>query len=282
MIDLYDSASPTVASAPPHAVRSHLRAAIWFAGVILPLIALAALFVGLRWEGAVLSLTLKVYIVFIASVPLANAMLIRAVDSERLELSRPLALLHGFATGISAIFAILFLPLTPAGVLGLVVFGIGLLLLAPLLALVAALAVRRVLAGRLLHGGGAALPSAWPGALLALAIVGAMELPSVVTRVGMRMASDKAHATSTNGLRLLRYLGNEKIMQRMCSGESGFPTDLTSIVLTRRGATSAEEARAVYYRLTGTAFSAVPVASGRAAHAADGADGPQAGQETGR
>ncbi|MDQ1833903.1 hypothetical protein [Massilia scottii] len=115
MIDLYDSASPAVAPAPPHAARSHLRAAIWFAGVILPVIALAALFVGLRWEGAVLSLTLKVYIVFIASVPLANAMLIRAVDSERLELSRPL-------------------PLTPVGVVGLIVFGIGLLLLAPLCA----------------------------------------------------------------------------------------------------------------------------------------------------
>ncbi|ATQ73351.1 hypothetical protein CR152_01640 [Massilia violaceinigra] len=281
MIDLYDSASPAVASAPPHAVRSHLRAAIWFAGVILPVIALAALFIGLRWEGIVLSLTLTVYIVFIASVPLANALLIHAVDSEWLELSRPLALLHGFATGISAIFAILFLPLTPVAVLGLVVFGLGLLLLAPLLALIATLAVRRVLAGRLLHSGGAALPSAWPGVLLALAIVGAMELPSVVTRVGMRMASDEAHATSTNGIRVLRYLGNEKIMRRICAGEGGFPPDLTSIVLTTRGATSAEEARASYYRLTGTQCSAVPAPSGRSAHASDGA-GRYAGQETGR
>ncbi|MDQ1817156.1 hypothetical protein RBA41_28000 [Massilia sp. CCM 9210] len=282
MIDLCDSASPAVAPAPPHAVRSHLRAAIWFAGVILPVIALAALFVGLRWEGAVLSLTLKVYIVFIASVPLANAMLIRAVDSQRLELSRPLALLHGFATGISAVFTILFLPLTPVGVVGLIVFGIGLLLLAPLLALIATLAVRRVLACRLLHSGGAALPSAWPGALLALAIVGAMELPSVVTRAGMRMASDKTHATSTNGIRLLRYLGNEKIMLRMCHGEGDFPVDLTGIVLNKRGSTSAEEARAVYYRTTGTPFSAVPAPSGRPVHAGDGAGGPYAGQETGR
>ncbi|MDQ1833902.1 hypothetical protein [Massilia scottii] len=41
-------------------------------------------------------------------------------------------------------------------------------------------------------------------------------------------------------------------MLRMCHGEGDFPVDLTGIVLNKRGSTSAEEARVVYYCITGT------------------------------
>ncbi|MDQ1817155.1 VWA domain-containing protein [Massilia sp. CCM 9210] len=255
MIDHHESVSPS--PAPPPAVRFSVRAAIWFAGVILPVIAVAALLIGVFWAQMIHLLTLSAHLFLIASVPLANAQLMIALKSGQPALSRPLALLHGFAIGISAFFTVLFLPVTLGGVAMIIYFGIGLLMLAPLLSLVATLAARRLLGRRLLETGGAPLPSAWPGALLALAIVGAMELPTAVTRLGMRMATDEAHATSANGIRLLRYLGNEDIMLRLCYGDGNVGLDLISSMLMKGPGTSAEDARAVYYRLTGTPFSDV-------------------------
>ncbi|CUI06273.1 hypothetical protein [Massilia antarctica] len=261
MTEHHDHLNPTVTSAAPHPVRFSIHAAIWFAGVILPVIAMAVLLAGTHLAGTGLSDTLAVHLFLIASVPLANALMMIALKSGQAALSWPLALLHGFATGISAFFTVLFLPLTPDGLATIIFFGIGLLMLAPLLSLVATVAVRRLLGRRVLAGGGAPLRSAWPGALVALAIVGTMELPSAITRIGVRMAADESHATRANGLRLLRYLGNEKIMLALCYGEGNVPLDVTSLVLMKAVSTSAEDARVVYYRLTGTPFSAVPVSA---------------------
>ncbi|NHZ82624.1 hypothetical protein F2P44_25580 [Massilia sp. CCM 8695] len=265
MIDQHACLNPTVTSAPLPALRFSIRAAIWFAGVILPVIAVAILLAAAYIAQTGLSDAIAVHLLLIASVPLANALLMITLKSERPALSRPLALLHGFATGISAFFTVLFLPLTPGGIATIIFFGIGLLILAPLLSLLAALAARRLLRRRMLADGGAPPSAAWPGVLLALAISGSMELPSAITRIGIRMAADEAQTTSANGIRLLRYLGNEKIMQALCYGEGNIPLDVTSLILMKRVSSTAEEARAVYYRLTGTPFSAVPVSASEAA-----------------
>ncbi|NHZ96451.1 hypothetical protein [Massilia sp. CCM 8734] len=261
MIEHHDTASTTVTPAPLPALNSFTRAAFRWGGVMLPLIVLGMLFASMYMAQMTLSGSFTIHLFLIASMALANAMLVRAMRRGQGVLSRPLALLHAVTTGASAAYALLLLPLTLAGVASLACHGRAVPLLAslaPLAALSATLAARRLHDQRARLSGGAPLPRAWPAVLLALALIGALELPSVITRVGMRMAAGPAPATSANGIRLLRYLGIERIILRRCYDEHRESADLAAIVLGMDGATSMEDARAIYYRLTGAPFSAMP------------------------
>ncbi|NHZ63757.1 hypothetical protein [Massilia genomosp. 1] len=261
MIEHHDTASTTVTPAELPALNSFTRAALRWGGVMLPLIALGMLFASMYTAQMTLSGSFSVHLVLIAIVALANAILVGAMRCGQEVLARPLALLHAVATGASAAYALLSLPLSVAGVASLACHGRAFPLLAslaPLLALSATLAARRLHDQRARRSGGAPLPRAWPAVLLALALIGALELPSAITRVGMRMAAGPAPATSASGIRLLRYLGIERIILRRCYSEHRESADLAAIVLGMNGATSMEDARAIYYRLTGTPFSAMP------------------------
>lgn len=243
--------------APP-AIRPSLRACLWFGGVILPVLALAgAAWIGSTWLHGQFSAAMYAHALLIASVPVANVQLLQALDSDDPLPSRRVARLHGFATGISAVFALLFLPLTPLGLIGIVFFGAGLLLFAPLLSLCAALAVRRLIRrGR--AQGAEALGPLWPGMLLALAVVVALELPTALTRIGMNMANGQA-GTRAGGLLLLRHLGNEKMMLGACYQVPSPGTDLIGIMQPFSFPLSQEEARAIYFRVKGVPFNAMPV-----------------------
>ncbi|HEX8612710.1 MAG TPA: hypothetical protein VF800_15595 [Telluria sp.] len=244
--------------APFPAVLFLMRTTLWFGGVTLPAVALAVAVFFLLVVGFDLPLTMLAPILAVASVPLANALLMRALGHARPAVSRRLGHLHGFAIGTSILFTLLLLPHVATGVAGLRYFGAGLLLLAPLLSLVAALAMRRLLEAHV------RLPALWPGVLLALAIVGAPELPQAITQAGVRMASSDAPATRADGMRLLRYLGNDKILLRLCDTGNAGLASLTDLVMIASAGNSAGDACDVFYRLTGTRFEDMPDAMRKA------------------
>ncbi|MDQ1817157.1 hypothetical protein RBA41_28005 [Massilia sp. CCM 9210] len=234
MIDHYEAVRlPFKPALPYHTLSDSVRAALWFGGVILPLISLALVHVGYVGGSMPLPGTMLIHVFLIISVPLANALLLRAMMSERPSPPRPLALLHGFAATVSTIYTIVFLPLIPITTAVILSYGIFLLLvLAPLLSLIALLAGRRLLGEMVRETGGAPLPSAWPGVLVAMAVVAAVELPAAVTLIGMRMATSSVHATRADGVRLLRHLGNEKMIASMCKRQDTSVTDLSGLMLT--------------------------------------------------
>lgn len=251
------SAVPPAASA---AVHFSMRAALWFAGVILPLLALAVALFFLLVVGFDLPPTMIVPVLSIAAIPLANALLLRALGNARPGVSRRLGHLHGFATGVSILLTLLLLPHTAAGVAGLRHFGGGLLLLTPLLALMAALAMRRLLTAH------APLPAIWPGVLLALAMVAVPELPQALTQAGVHMATRDEPATRANGIRLLRAVGSQQILLRLCDTGNDRLASLTDLVMVSSAAGSAADAREAFYRLTGKRFDDMPDAMREAAH----------------
>ncbi|NHZ33265.1 hypothetical protein [Massilia rubra] len=234
------------------AVHFPIRAVLWLAGVTLPVVALTIAVFFLLVVGFDLPLAMLVPALSIASVPLANALLMRALGNARPALSRRLGHLHGFAIGTSILFTLLLLPHMAAGVAGLRYYGAGLLVLAPLLSLMAALAMRRLLEAHV------RLPAVWPGALLALAIVGAPELPQAITQAGVHMASREAPTTRANGLRLLRSLGNQQILLRLCDTGNDRLASLTDLFMITTAGTTASDARDAYYRLTGATYDELP------------------------
>ena len=103
MIEHHNTVSPSItpapASAPPAALRFSVYAALWFSGVILPLIALAMLAAGVCLAQMTISGSAIVHLFLIASVALANGTLVSAMRRGQPALARPLALLHALATG---------------------------------------------------------------------------------------------------------------------------------------------------------------------------------------
>lgn len=231
-------------------LRFLIHAILWFAGVILPLAALTFAIFVMYVVGVEPPFIMLVQILSIAIVPVANGLLLQALGSGRLAPSRRLGHAHGFATGISLLLSLLFLPHLGTGVAILFDYGAG-LLLAPLLSLLAAMAMRRLLAP--------SLPPVGPGVLLALAISVAPELPQAVNQAGVHMLASKEAATSANGLSLLRYLGSKKILLRMCGSGNDHLASVTDLVMLATTPTSNTAACEALYRISGVRHAPDPV-----------------------
>lgn len=254
-------AAPAQSPAPPAnppaggSVRAKVSAsALLFFGVLLPLGTLAFEF----FTGACAGLLFDpipglAHLVLIALVPLINLAVWVAVLREDLRWRTWLGWANGFAIGVAAVYALLFLPVTPFAVIGILYLGFGLIPLTPLLTFICALLLRR----RLRRAGGAAmgpLPGLWCGLAVGVAALAVLTLPMLITKTGMEMACSDSPAESLRGIRWLRDWGRNDELLRACYGRAGRGGELYS--WGRR--VSPEAARAVYYRVNGHAFNSVP------------------------
>ena len=97
----------------------------------------------------------------------------------------------------------------------------------------------------------------WPGIALTLIVLAAAELPGIVTRFGLRMAASTDAATSRRGDAWLRSLGDRNSMLRNCYARQG-RTDFVGFLFSFGSQISPEDARRIYYRVTGVPFSELP------------------------
>src|SRR5215831_7074170 len=200
----------------------------------------------------------------IVFVPASNLLIWKKLEAGWRWNVRWLAFANGAAIAIAAVYALLFLPLAPLAVVGILV-GVGLLPLAPLAAFASALKLRAELARA--HGNVRLGRPLLGGLVAGLALLVACDLPSAATRIGIRMAASDEPTQRERGLTLLRTLGDDDLLLRLCYDASGQPTGLLSqvVMLTnnnwvgrRRSDVSTAEAREIYYRLHGVPFNAKP------------------------
>src|SRR5262245_3858642 len=173
---------------------------------------------------------------------------------------------NGAVIVIAGFYTLLFLPLLAIAIL-VAVAGIGLLPLAPLSAFVCALFLRRRFRRSL--GRGAAR---WPwfgGVMAGLVLLLALDIPSAATRLGIEWAASGVASERERGLTLLRVLGDDDLLLRLCYDAVGRPTGLLSALVLfggnalteprqRQVAGSPETAREIYYRVHGVPFNAKP------------------------
>jgi len=198
------------------------------------------------------------HMALVAFVPFANGwtwLAVRSGDPRRRDL---LGWLNGAAIAIATFHAFIFFPLLLPGVFALLFFGWGLLPMSPLLALIAAVALRRRLRG--MSGAEAALPGFWRGLALGFVALALVEAPVTLTRVGTHWAASETRATELAGLRLLRTIGREEQMLRDCYGynRGAQNMDLLGSLFAGGQRVSPEQAREIFYRVTGKAFNSVP------------------------
>ncbi len=245
-------------SSPVNFYWSHMRsAALLFFGVALPVAALVVeLMLGLNASEFFDPLPTFGHVLLVASVAAANAWAWFVTKWQKLAQVRWAALANGFATGIALVYTVLFLPLLPLGAIAIVFFGLGLLAWAPLASLLVAWSLRVRL--RAVATTQNASVRAWPGVVAGFLALIAVDMPSIITRVGAGMAIDANAETRLRGVRLLRALGSEDLMLRMCYVRTGATTDVMSLFINRNRYVSPNMARQLYYRMTGRAFNSVP------------------------
>ena len=185
-------------------------------------------------------------------VPLANLAALLPIFHNRPGQFKVLAWVNGAAIAISAIYAVLFLPLTPLAMLGILFLGIGLLPLSPLTSLIAALILCRRL--RRESAGAATGTDVWKGLGLGLAVLVLSTFPAFMSNYSLNLAASDNTDESTRGVQLFRRWGQEEELLRRCYGRTGRGSGM----YTWGRSIGTDGARTLYYRAYGRAFNSVP------------------------
>ncbi len=194
----------------------------------------------------------------IALVPSANLWMILALRSGRSGQWRLLGWLNALVLGVAGYYMLLFLPFTPFALLGLLFFGFGALPLSPMSSFVTAILLR-VRARRLVRElPGRSLGSVWGGLVVILLAIAFLEAPKLITQVGLQMAVSEDHDVQARGLAWLRTGGSRDRLLEACYANGPVAGDVVRFLFNEFGArVSQEQAREVFYRVTGTPFNMV-------------------------
>ena len=205
------------------------------------------------------------HILAVSLVPASNLLIFRHLRSDPPRHSAWFAFANGAAIAIAGLYALLFLPVLPLAVVG-IPFGVGLLPFAPLAGLVGALRLCAAFPAR----PGIAWRRPIPAGLVGgIALLLALDIPSAATRLGVQWADSGEPAERERGLTLLRTLGDDDLLLRLCYDAAGRPTGLLSAFVMfgsglRRAPArqqivhSPTEAREIYYRVHGVPFNTKP------------------------
>ena len=205
------------------------------------------------------------HLILVVFVPLAHLQVWLAVRKGQTERGALLGLANAIAIGISIFYTIVYIPVLPLALIALIYAGLGFLPLAPMFALIFGLVLRRQLRRVVTER---SFPLKTTGLLtgfaLAAVVITLIELPVSLTRVGLQMATSDSPTERAKGLRWLQTVGNKDYLLRACYGRTARATDMFGYFFSLRSPVTPDEARQVYYRLTGETFntSVPPMRSG--------------------
>jgi len=232
----------------------------WALGVLLPAVTLVIeLNSRMCAEEFFDPLPTWVHALLVACVPLANAVGLIATMARTPRWLSTALLLNSAAIGISALYAAIFLPLVPLAVIAVLLFGMGLLPLAPLLSFIMALVIRRRLKRALPAQVRVSRP--WLGAAVALLAFFAAEGRVAGTRLALHAAVNGGPKTQRAALEWLREAGSEEILRAACY-VAPQRASLLDLLMSFNGVVSTEQARTAYYRVTGQTFNSRPKPEG--------------------
>ncbi|MFN0111853.1 MAG: VIT domain-containing protein [Blastocatellia bacterium] len=200
----------------------------------------------------------------VCMVPLANFAIWWELKNDDAEYSPRLAAASGLAIGVSAFYALLFVPLIPFAAIGIIVLGIGILGLSPQLSF--GTSVRGAIQLRRLNRAQSEqTPTRFSfatclvgGVILSLGTLAALEARTTLTRINLQRAASTDSATSTNGVRWLRSYAAENTLLEACYWRPTRATDLFGTLLTLGNPVTPAQAQTVFYRVTGKSHLSLP------------------------
>lgn len=192
----------------------------------------------------------------VALVPGANFWIWWASRAQDARPARLLGWLNGAALGVCIYYSLMYLLFVPFAAIGVLWFGLGLIPLAPHLALIATPSLRAAYVQRI---GKNQLPGAW-GVLVGFGFLVLLQLPAALTYYGLAQASSDENAARIHGVRVLRTFGDDELVLRACYGllRREMEMDWVRMIASGNKTVSAEEAREIYYRVNGKPFNSLP------------------------
>ena len=227
-------------------------------GVLLPLIALLFEWITGISAGVLFDPLPSWFQIFaVALVPAANLWLWLAGRAQDGRQAGLLGWLSGTVLGICLYYSVLYLPFVPFACIGIIWFGAGLIPLAPYMALVATLFLRASYQKRIEK---AVRPRAWKGAALAFGVLVLLQMPTALTYYGLAQATSEDPASRLRGVRLLRQFGDKDLILRASYGllRRSLDLDLVRFLASGNQTVTGDQAREIYYRVTGRPFNSVP------------------------
>ncbi|CAA6696757.1 MULTISPECIES: VIT domain-containing protein [unclassified Lentimonas] len=160
--------------------------------------------------------------------------------------------LNSLCLGVTSVYAIVYLPIAPFAAIGVAFYGLGFLPLSPLISLLCAYRIRKEMKHRVAEQWPIGLRHLAVGFLLGITLLCCGSIPRIITDYGIaqygRVGTKEDHAA----IRLLRTFGSEKALLNACYQQS----EDVFFWGGSRNAVSTEEARQLYYRVTGESFNA--------------------------
>ncbi len=236
------------------------RISLLFFGVVLPIITLGIELATHMCAGAFFDpIPTWWHVLVVACVPAINFLLWRRAFQAGETSVRLLNWLTGLALGFGAVYTLLFLPLMIPGFIAVIFLGWGLLPLSPFLAFIATLRLRSRLRKAPDAGLGSFSRSGLAGGLaIGIAMLLLPEVPSASTRLAMQWADSENPAVERRGIAFLRTFGHEHTMLQICYDRMRRFLDPAALVASPGDRLTQQEARDIYFRVTGRAFNSVP------------------------
>jgi len=201
------------------------------------------------------------HVVLFSLIPFSNYLVWLSTRRDLSSHYAFMSLLTGMAMGVGCLYSLMFLPLTPMACLFTLALGFGLLGLAPLLSLpcnwIAGKTVCHLAARKITYFN----PHQFEhiGHMIILVMVIAIELPSTMTRVNLSRSISPNTSEAADSVRWLRRYGSEEVLLRACYERSGRATDILGSLYESAHPLNVDQARRVFYQVTGKPFNAVAI-----------------------
>jgi hypothetical protein len=196
------------------------------------------------------------YVFLLLSVPACHAMAWLGLKRDAFHHSRWYAAMTGFSAAIALFYSILLIPIMPFAAVCMIVL-LGILGFAPVLALWTAIRLMRAWAGFT-----GLRPIAW-GAVAGFTTLVALAAPAIGLRAGAGMLESQYQWVRDAGYSILNTSPVSQELLESCEWTDRADARTAVALLTGRGGLGQEEARRLYYRVTGQAYDQQPVSHWR-------------------
>lgn len=246
------SKSPEAVASTPLATPP-LHPFVFFFGIILPILTTLIEWTTRMSASIYLDPLPNLWHTFLVlSVPAINFWSWRTLRHGSSRGIKALGIASGFSAGILTYFSLLYAVLTPFALIGILIYGLGMLPLTPLFGLIATLRLRFLLKERVQASGIPFRGAGW-GFLASMAALILVALPIYLTRHWSQSYVSGTPEQKTEALSWLRRMGSEQTLLKDSYSMSGRDSGVFDIYPQGKPVTT-EQAQDLYYRVTGERF----------------------------
>lgn len=158
--------------------------------------------------------------------------------------------INSICMAITAVYSVIYIPISPFAAMGIAFYGLGLLPLSPLIALLCTYRLRKEMKRRIPFESRPKTRHFFIGFSLGLALLGITSVPRLITDYAMSEYAKSSTDDDTSAIRLLRTFGSEKVLLKACYRQN----QQIFFWGNQRTQLDTTEAHKLFYRVTGESF----------------------------